>query len=195
MAESARHAWLDSGTCAVPADGVVRAVVVHGSIATPYSRAGCGAPLLLLVGEEGVADALLRVLAVRFRVIVPRLPAPPATTRDAPDRQRPPPVAWLVGVLDGLGLQRFSVAADGCWREALLDLAVQEPGRIDRIVLLRSDVSDAVVPEPCVPGGDTPRNLPSLLSGIDVSADPPLLPATLARITRFLAGEPDRAPG
>ena len=101
--------------------GSFRAVVRVGDTVVEYSRAGSGRPVVLL----GLPSrSTLRIgLSERFKLVVPE-------TTPAPDL-----TAWLGSFLDGLGLTQVGVVADG-FALPVVEFALQEPERVNRIVLL-----------------------------------------------------------
>lgn len=93
-----------------------------GAIETPYRRAGRGPSALLLAH----GTPLLEGLAGDLRVFEPlRAPAEPGT---------PEWVAWLGGLLDGLGLERPAVVVDAACVEPVRQLAAAAPDRLGRVI-------------------------------------------------------------
>jgi hypothetical protein len=83
---------------------MIAATVQAGTVATPYFRAGRGAPVILLTNQTAAAlvnDPVLEVLVENFRVIVPTLP-------ETENRNG----AWLQGLIDGLGCNGVRVIID-----------------------------------------------------------------------------------
>lgn len=116
---------------------VVEAVVVAGTVETPYRRAGQG-PTVLLLGAGMLFDELRKGL----RVIEPlRLPAGADTTPRLPAAAagavEPDPAAWqawLQGLVDGLGLDRPALLV-GAELEATVRRAVaRDPDRFGPVV-------------------------------------------------------------
>jgi pimeloyl-ACP methyl ester carboxylesterase len=93
-----------------------------------YRREGAGRPLVVLrtaSGAGAVWPELDAQLAARFRVITPEIPA------GCTDVAR-----WLVGFLEGLGIDRVVlVATDACCLAAI-ELVLLDAAQIDRLVLL-----------------------------------------------------------
>jgi len=104
---------------------VTSALFQAGPTVTAYRRAGSGAPVLLLFPGGGAdplgADVFAR-LAERFRVVAP----------DVPDGI--PFAAWLRDLIEGLGLERPGIVADGCFAGAARELAREDPERVGRVV-------------------------------------------------------------
>jgi pimeloyl-ACP methyl ester carboxylesterase len=189
MRTAIRGAQRGSEGDAVAAGRMIGAVVVHGATATPYWRAGNGSALLMLLYDGALAVTFLRALADHFRVIAPELPPHRATAR-IQEQARPEAAIWLTGFVDGLGLRRFSVLADCCWWVGLGGLALREPGRIDRVVLLLTGACDRLASESAIPGGPSVGTPPSLLVRIDGTRDPLLLPEIITSVRSFLVEEP-----
>lgn len=111
--------------------GAVEAVVQAGATETRYHRAGCGAPLLLLVpgGAAGaLGGPLFALLSARFRVVAP---VPP---EDEAEVER-----WLGEVLDGLGLSRPALVAAGALAAPARAFARADPERVGRVVVCSPD--------------------------------------------------------
>ncbi|HET9010841.1 MAG TPA: alpha/beta hydrolase [Gemmatimonadaceae bacterium] len=123
-----------------------------------YRRSGSGRSVLLLcVGAacESPWSALVAALDADFRVLVPVLP--PAAHL----------VRGLTAFLDGLGTTRVAVVATGDLCGAALELALQDPDRVARAVLvpdapadhagvdatLRATAHDLAVPLSVLPRG------------------------------------------
>jgi hypothetical protein len=189
MRTAIRGAPRGSERDAVAAGGMIGAVVIHGATATPYWRAGYGSALLMLLYDEALAVTFLRALADHFRVIAPELP-PDRVTARIREQARPETGMWLTGFVDGLGLRRFSVLADCCWWAELGGLALREPGRIDRVVLLLTGACDRLPSESAIPGGPSVGTPPSLLVRIDGTRDLLLLPETITSVRSFLVEVP-----
>jgi pimeloyl-ACP methyl ester carboxylesterase len=131
----------------------VRAVVHAAGAATPYTRSGHGATVVLLVGPER-ADLLSRRLAARHRVLVPEVPALRPVEADAAGRLAF--CLWLRSFLDGLGVDRAAVVAGGGQARAALAFALLEEDRVERLVLWPGDGAagegeDAFAPRPPCP--------------------------------------------
>lgn len=102
--------------------GIVDAVLVSGTFETPYRRAGRGPSVLLLAQGTG----LLEALAGELRVFEPlRAPAAPGAAEW---------IAWLHGLLDGLGLERPAVVVDASAAGPVRQLAAAEPDRLGPVV-------------------------------------------------------------
>ncbi|MFV0461089.1 MAG: alpha/beta fold hydrolase [Actinomycetales bacterium] len=116
-----------------------------GEVATNYHDHGDGPPVLLIHGSGPGVSAwanwrtVLPALSQRFRVIAPDILGFGYT-------ERPPgtvygPQAWLdhlLGVLDGLGLERVSLVGNSFGGSLALSLATTAPERVDRLVLMGS---------------------------------------------------------
>jgi hypothetical protein len=186
MRAAIREASPGSGANAAATGGMIRAVVIHGATATPYSRAGSGSPLVMLVDDEALAAALFRGLVDCFRVIAPE---PPPHLASADARTGSASAVWLTGFVEGLGLDRFSVVADWWWREGLLGLASSAPERIAGTVYLLNDARDRAASEANLANEFFPEAPPSMLASIDGTPDPLLVTEAVMCVRRFLVAE------
>jgi 2-hydroxymuconate-semialdehyde hydrolase len=116
-----------------------------GGITTNYHDQGDGPPVLLLHGSGPGVSAwanwrlTIPALAKRFRVVAPDILGFGYTER--PDGVRYEPATWmrhLTGLLDALGLDRVSVVGNSFGGALALRLAVEQPQRVDRLVLMGS---------------------------------------------------------
>src|SRR6185369_3169354 len=108
----------------------VRAWVHCGARQLAYARAGTGPTLVLLTDWNGEVPLprLFEELATSFRVILPELANVPRC---------PEATGCGVGdVLDTLGLHSASLVADPAYAADALQLALAEPERIERVVML-----------------------------------------------------------
>ncbi len=100
-------------------------------------RAGAGAPLLLLHGEDGyeLDGGLIGHFAGKFEVFAPRLPGfgkstLPETVRSMDD------IAYLwLEMIDGYGLKEIRVAGFSVGGWLALELATKNPDLFDRLLL------------------------------------------------------------
>jgi len=151
---------------------VVHASVLAGATETRYMRTGTGRPVLLLLDDPeagGVGRALVEALRPGFRVLVPEAVV-------AADGDGPAFSAWMRAFLDGLGASPVSVVARGACAVAALCFALCEPERVDRLVLLYTDVPDAATPDHAVADRLDGAGLPLLVihedvAGVDGSTD------------------------
>ena len=153
--------------------GSFRAVVRVGDTVVEYSRAGSGRPVVLL-GLPSRSG--LRIgLSERFKLVVPET----TPTRDL--------TIWLGSFLDGLGLTQVDVVADG-FSLPVVEFALQEPDRVNRIVLLsfrpgeREAVSAALAKRDGQPGNP-----------ICIVPDGASSAAAVDEVVRFLLAEPGAA--
>ena len=116
-----------------------------GGIATNYLEVGSGAPLLLVHGSgPGVtayANWRLTIgdLARHFRVLAPDMAG--FGHSDKPTADGYSMKGWvdqLVGFLDALGIERASLVGNSFGGGLGIRLAVEHPGRLDRLVLMGS---------------------------------------------------------
>lgn len=161
---------------------VVDAVVQIGPVEIRYHRAGAGRPVLLLLaqglGSPG-GTAVFEALAGHFRVIVPEPGAPAGMSRSA----------WIRDVIDGLGLTRPSVVAEGALGMAALGLALADPDRVDRVVVIQADHPDPTTEDGAA--DDTLRDTghPLLVLRADPTPSGPALNGeSLDRLIDFLRG-------
>jgi pimeloyl-ACP methyl ester carboxylesterase len=127
-----------------PAQSVetTHATVCEGGHETAYRRAGRGEPVVLLAIPGSVAaTSLFDALARQHRVYAPLLPERVA---DGNGEQRGI-ATRLRGFLDALGVMRTAIVADESAGASAVALAVLEPFRIARLVLvLRGDGGEPV---------------------------------------------------
>lgn len=100
-----------------------------------YRRAGHAGPSLLLLVADSSADLwpeFPRLLAERFRLVIPDLPV------DAAEAARS-----FRSLLDGLGCASVDVIAAGGHCEAALELALEKHEGVGRVVLVPEVVDDA----------------------------------------------------
>jgi pimeloyl-ACP methyl ester carboxylesterase len=151
----------------------VEAVVQTGPVETRYSRAGRGAPVLLLLDESAVNAAvsqLLETLVSEFRLLLPALDGAVHTA----DAEQPGFPEWLRDFMDGLGIDRFAVIATDRYARSLTSFMASDPDRIRHLVLLGSGASSAA-PDAHHAG---------------TSADGTLPPDALAALLQFLRADP-----
>lgn len=129
---------------------VAEAVLSSGGAETRYLRAGVGSPVVLLAepSESGPAGGqLFEALARSFRVIRPELP--PRAARDFTSGTGAPIPAtpvWLRGVIDGLGLGRCALVAEGALCLSAIWFALIDPFRVGQLVLLVPEAPDPLLP-------------------------------------------------
>jgi 2-hydroxymuconate-semialdehyde hydrolase len=116
-----------------------------GGIATNYHDEGDGPPVLLIHGSGPGVSAwanwrlTIPALAKRFRVVAPDILGFGYTER--PDGVTYHPETWLghlTGLLDALDLDRVSIVGNSFGGALALRLAVEQPHRLDRLVLMGS---------------------------------------------------------
>lgn len=119
--------------------------VLANGIRTNYLEAGEGAPVVLVHGSGPGVSAYanwrltIPALSTRLRVLAPDMVGFGFT-------ERPPGVTYeldtwvdqVVGLLDGLGLERASVVGNSFGGAIALSLASRHPDRVDRLVLMGS---------------------------------------------------------
>ena len=131
----------------------IRARVFTGDVSIPYVLAGEGLPVLLLRPEsdgeptdEATDDLCFRGLARHLRVVAPVLPnggdvhaAGGRGARSAFSRQ-------VRDFMDGLGLARVSVVAQGRFAVPALGFSLVDPERVRRLALVFRDELDPDFP-------------------------------------------------
>lgn len=156
------------------------------------AETGAGAPMLLLhgggPGAAGLSNYARNIdpLAERFRVIVPDLPGYGRSAKGVDQRD---PFGYLAGqirgLLDALGIDRAHLVGNSYGGSCALRLALDTPGRVDKLVLMG-------------PGGvGTTRGLPtpglkSLLAYY--SGDGPSLAKLRTFIRSYLVYDADAVP-
>lgn len=118
--------------------------LVHGTAWGPagamsYFQTGRGRPILLLHDVDGLMHraSLIARLAQAHRLIVPDLPA-----ADFGAAREKPQAAWLSDLLDALGFDDVTVIADADHAMPALRIALTEPERVARLVLLTDGPAD-----------------------------------------------------
>lgn len=127
-----------------------------------YRCLGVGAPLLLLApGSDPppLWPELTRLLAIRFRMLVPAIP--PGTS--AGD--------WLTTFLEGLGTTEMSVVATGPLCMPALELALRDVDQIARILLVPEDDADALAADGALTSGGSSARMPLLVVGRGMPAE------------------------
>ena len=115
-----------------------RAIVDCGDVETEYFRAGRGRTVIFLGGAlagGGAREALVAALATRFRVIAPQSLSVLAMAAATESGERPF-TRWLLGVLDGLGIDGASLVVEGPLALDASSFAEVYAARVERIVLL-----------------------------------------------------------
>ena len=93
-----------------------------------YRRAGAGRPILFLrsaTDEQPFWAELDAALTSAFRVLTPDVPAAEVDV-----------AAWMRGFLEGVGLDRVTVIAEGSLCMAALEMALLNVDQIERLVLV-----------------------------------------------------------
>jgi pimeloyl-ACP methyl ester carboxylesterase len=111
----------------------LRAEVYVGALRIEYRRAGAGPAVLLLRAARN--EASFHWLALRCRVFEP-LHSGPAASGDGSL------TTSIRGFLDGLGLQRVAILADGALAAEALWLAISDPDRVARVVIVVAGKAD-----------------------------------------------------
>lgn len=127
-----------------------------------YRRLGVGAPLLLLApgfDPPPLWPELTRVLAIRFRMLVPEIPA----GTSAGD--------WLTTFLEGLGTTEISVVATGRFCMPALELALRDVDQLTRIVLIPDDDADVLSADGALGPGAGSDRVPLLVVGRGMPAE------------------------
>jgi len=108
------------------------ATVTAGGVDTEYLRCGRGPALVLLTerGDEAWTGSVVQELSRDFLVLAPRRP-PDVTFAD-----------WLAGFLDGLGITRATIVAEGSELAPAITFAQADGLRVARVVLLLRGATD-----------------------------------------------------
>jgi pimeloyl-ACP methyl ester carboxylesterase len=104
-----------------------------------YRVGGEGPPLLLIHGFTVTGhqwDAFLDEFAAHFRVIVPDLPGHGRSDEVAGTFRYLEAARSMWGLLDALGIERASGIGHSAGASILIHMAVQEPTRLERMVLV-----------------------------------------------------------
>jgi len=171
---------------------LVRARVVAAGTETGYLRTGSGRPILLLAGgaSDEVVAALLAALRPRGRIVAPELPGACGVPGSNGSGRPATFNSWLRAFLEGLGLGSVQVVADEQCASAVLDFAHEEPGRIERVLVLvdagRGEGDAGSPPVVASAGAGRGAALEARLAGCGV-------PALLARVA-VAAGAPIALP-
>lgn len=140
-----------------------------------YSRVGNAGPDLLLLVTDSSSTGLpdfARLLAERFRLMIPDLPAAQAEAGKA-----------VRSLLDGLGCLGIDVLAAGRHCDVGLELALAHDESVGQVVLIPEEMSDEGVTG--VPAGSGGR---SMARSAPIHVIPPGLSSreTAARVTDYL---------
>lgn len=164
----------------------IEAAIQMGDTITSYRRAGTGMQVLLLSdGAQGgdPDDGLFRILAEHFKVFAPAMTATGDVAQAAVAAS-----AWLRDLVDGLGLDRPSVVADGAFVVPALGFALTDADRVDRLVVVYRDRPDEGLHEAALADTLESSGRPFLLLRLAVGPFPGPVPAVLAAaLIRFLA--------
>ncbi|MHB1327857.1 MAG: alpha/beta fold hydrolase [Gemmatimonadales bacterium] len=124
--------------------GNFRAVVRAGNTATEYVRSGSGRPVILLTQAANplpLWNAVIEAVAERYRLIAPDVT--PGTDDFA---------VWLGQFLDGLGLTRVLVLADGPMSAPAIGYAMLDPDRVARLIVITPTAPPGAEPLTDAPG-------------------------------------------
>lgn len=164
----------------------VEAVVQTGPVETPYVRVGRGAPVLLLVTEDGSAavSPLLEALAPEFRLLLPALGR---DIRAVADTGQAAFCHWLRDFMDALGIDRFALIAAARFAPGIAAFMGSDPDRVVALLLLTASGAPlrAVTPLPA----DAAQ-----VRELCLDADGSLPAAALTDVIEFLQPVPPAAP-
>jgi hypothetical protein len=141
-----------------------------------YRRSGVGRAVLVLGPTDGTQPLwpeLTDALAARFRVIVPEVPATDTGVS-----------AWLADFVEGLGITGIGVVAAERLSIPTLELALLDPERVARVVLVRDDATGEAGLDggPGIAAREGPVPLLVVRRGLATGEALPL-------VTRFLDGD------
>ncbi len=166
-----------------PAPFVSEAALRSGGVETRYHRAGRGRTVLLLAEgsfPSAPADRLFEGLSRSFRVIRPGMQSGRRTPPGVP-ADPTPTTTWIREIIDGLGLGRCALVAEGTPSLSAAWLAFTDPARVSHLVLC--------VPEP----PDPPPSVGSISDLLTGSGRPVMLTRSdpeLKQIVEFLLRAP-----
>jgi hypothetical protein len=160
----------------------IRAEVFAGDAVTAYVRIGRGRPVVMLRRTMAASnasagsfwDAVMEAVARRCRVVAPEN----AVGREGFS-------LWLTSFLDGLGIPRVSLVADGDVAVEAIAFGLSQNDRMERLVLVASDRTCALAIEGVLAEATRGQAVPLLVVGRDAPDD-----ETADRIGSFL-GERD----
>lgn len=159
---------------AANATGEVRA---HDRVVR-YSRAGTAGPSLLLLAVDSSADLwpeFPRLLAERFRLVIPDLPADAAEA-----------VTSFRGLLEGLGCASVDVIAAGRHIDAALALVLERHEGVGRVVVVPEE--EGGTESPIQPGASNAVTAPIYVISRRLSVD-----EAIERVSAYLALAAPRA--
>jgi pimeloyl-ACP methyl ester carboxylesterase len=167
----------------------VTATVHAGGTLMQYWRGGAGPAVLLVQGrvvDFEHHDRWRSVLATRFRLYAPAPVPPGGAGADEPLG------LLLQRFLEGIGLRRVAIVADGETAGEALWLALLEPERIERILIILPGSPDPEAPAALLSELVVQRRLPVLAVRMMVPAadtEAACKSPGMARALSFLAGE------
>lgn len=150
-----------------------------GRWSTRVLESGSGMPLILLHGTGGHLEAFaknLRALSPRYRVIAYDCPGHGWTTTAAADLEIGDYIDHLLGLMDGLGIERAHLSGESLGGWVAVKFAARHPDRVDRLVLN-------------TPGGTmaTPEVMERIRSLSQAAADDPTDERIRARLEWLMA--------
>ena len=117
----------------------MRTATLSGSVRLAYLDTDDGQPVLLIHGSPGSSDGLrglMQRMPRRYRCIVPDLPGFGASTRELPDYSFKTHAAYLVELMDRLGIARAHVVAFSMGGGVALSMAALAPDRVASIAMI-----------------------------------------------------------
>jgi 2-hydroxy-6-oxonona-2,4-dienedioate hydrolase len=159
-------------------DYAIRRIRV-GSWSTRVLECGAGTPLILMHGTGGHLEAYtrnLRALGARYRVIAYDFPGHGWTTTAGSDLEIDDYIGHLLGLLDGLGVDRAHLCGESLGGWVAVKFAARHPDRVGRLVLN-------------TPGGTmaTPEVMERIRSLSQAAADDPSGQRVRARLEWLMA--------
>jgi len=150
-----------------------------GSWSTRVLECGTGTPFILMHGTGGHLEAFtrnLRALSARYRVIAYDFPGHGWTTTAEADLEIDDYIGHLLGLMDGLGIQRAHLSGESLGGWVAVKFAARHPDRVHRLVLN-------------TPGGTmaTPEVMERIRSLSQAAADDPSQQQVRARLEWLMA--------
>ena len=146
---------------------VTQAEVMVGSINTAYLSAGIGDPVICLHGAGAGAVTwytAIEPLARHFRVLAPDIVGFGETDKPDAPYDRDYFVKWLTGFMQALGIEKAHLIGLSQGGAIALQLALDHPGRVNKLVLVNAGGLGARPPLAAMLGMIWMNTLPSALA-------------------------------
>ena len=139
----------------------LRAEVCANDRIMHYRRSGAGLPILLMFAAPAttpLTDELTRVLATKFRLIVPEMPLGIN------------PTDWIAEFLEGIGLTAVTLIAAGPFCMAAIELALRDDDQVSRLALIPDGEADDSMHDEAVLTTFGPAQIPAIIVRPDLEA-------------------------